>query len=393
MRASIYNAMPLEGVEELIKFMDYFEKNMAKKISKNNLKTLRNKIDIIDRNIYKLIQKRASHAIDIGKIKSKVSPGSSYYKPDRETKILRNIIKANEKGLLPDSKIRTIYKELISGCLSLEEVLKVAYLGPEGTHSEAAVHNQFGSQVIKIPALTIDDVFFQVMHDEVNIGVVPVENSSEGVINTTLNCLADSENINIIGEISLDIDHQLASGNKFDVNEAFAIASHPQALGQCSKWIGKNLGNIKRLEMPSSAVAAKYAKDNKNILCIVNSMAVEKYKLKLVKTNIQDFSENKTRFLVIGKHEVNKTGKDKTSFLIQTPNKPGSLLSVLKPFDKRRINLTKIETRPSRGNVNSHDFFVDCEGHIKDQKLKLAIKEVIDTGAIVRNFGSYPEYI
>ena len=366
---------------------------MAKKISKNNLKTLRNKIDILDRNIYKLIQKRASHAIDIGKIKSKVSPGSSYYKPDRETKILRNIIKANEKGLLPDSKIRTIYKELISGCLSLEEVLKVAYLGPEGTHSEAAVHNQFGSQVTRIPALTIDDVFFQVMHDEVNIGVVPVENSSEGVINTTLNCLADSENINIIGEISLDIDHQLASGNKFDVNEAFAIASHPQALGQCSKWIEKNLGNIKRLEMPSSAVAAKYAKDNKNILCIVNSMAVEKYKLKLVKTNIQDFSENKTRFLVIGKNEVNKTGKDKTSFLIQTPNKPGSLLSVLKPFDKRRINLTKIETRPSRGNVNSHDFFVDCEGHIKDQKLKLAIKEVIDTGAIVRNFGSYPEYI
>ena len=362
-------------------------------MSDKNLKSLRNRIDKIDKDLYKLIQRRASYAVEIGKIKSKISPSSSFYKPDRETKILRNILKANDKGLLPDSKIRSIYKELISGCLSLEEILKVAYLGPEGTHSEAAVYNQFGSQVKRIPALTIDDVFFQVMNDEVNIGVVPVENSSEGVINTTLNCLADSENINIIGEIFLDIDHQLASGNKFNINEAFAIASHPQALGQCSKWIEKNLGNIKRLDMPSSAAAAKYSKDNKNILCIVNSMAIQKYKLKLVKTNIQDFSENKTRFLVIGKHEVNKTGKDKTSFLIQTPNKPGSLLSVLKPFDKKNINLSKIETRPSRGNINSHDFFIDCEGHIKDQKLRMAIKEVIDTGAIVRNFGSYPEYV
>jgi|TARA_B100000401_G_scaffold363228_1_gene261090 chorismate mutase/prephenate dehydratase len=362
-------------------------------MSDKNLKSLRNRIDKIDKDLYKLIQRRASYAVEIGKIKSKISPSSSFYKPDRETKILRNILKANDKGLLPDSKIRSIYKELISGCLSLEEILKVAYLGPEGTHSEAAVYNQFGSQVKRIPALTIDDVFFQVINDEVNIGVVPVENSSEGVINTTLNCLADSENINIIGEIFLDIDHQLASGNKFNINEAFAIASHPQALGQCSKWIEKNLGNIKRLDMPSSAAAAKYAKDNKNILCIVNSMAIQKYKLKLVKTNIQDFSENKTRFLVIGKHEVNKTGKDKTSFLIQTPNKPGSLLSVLKPFDKKNINLSKIETRPSRGNINSHDFFIDCEGHIKDQKLRMAIKEVIDTGAIVRNFGSYPEYV
>tara|TARA_B100000214_G_scaffold367670_1_gene338134 strand:+ start:1920 stop:3008 length:1089 start_codon:yes stop_codon:yes gene_type:complete len=362
-------------------------------MSDKNLKSLRNRIDKIDKDLYKLIQRRASYAVEIGKIKSKISPSSSFYKPDRETKILRNILKANDKGLLPDSKIRSIYKELISGCLSLEEILKVAYLGPEGTHSEAAVYNQFGSQVKRIPALTIDDVFFQVINDEVNIGVVPVENSSEGVINTTLNCLADSENINIIGEIFLDIDHQLASGNKFNINEAFAIASHPQALGQCSKWIEKNLGNIKRLDMPSSAAAAKYSKDNKNILCIVNSMAIQKYKLKLVKTNIQDFSENKTRFLVIGKHEVNKTGKDKTSFLIQTPNKPGSLLSVLKPFDKKNINLSKIETRPSRGNINSHDFFIDCEGHIKDQKLRMAIKEVIDTGAIVRNFGSYPEYV
>ena len=359
-------------------------------MAKDDLKNLRSKIDKIDQQLYALIQKRASHAVAIGKIKSKVSPSSSFCKPARETKILRNIIKANEKGLLPDAKIRTIFKELISGCLSLEEILKVAYLGPEGTHSEAAVHNQFGSQVIRIPSSTIDDVFYQVMQDEVNIGVVPVENSSEGVINTTLNCLADSEDINIIGEIYLDIEHQLAAGNKFRIDEAFAIASHPQALGQCSKWIERNMGNIKRLEMPSSAVAAKYAKENKNILCIVNSMAIQNYKLVLVKKNIQDYSENKTRFLVIGKNEVGKTGKDKSSFLIQTPNKPGSLMSVLKPFEKRKINLSKIETRPSRGNINSHDFFIDCEGHNKDKKLRKVIDEVRKKGAFVRILGSYP---
>ncbi len=336
-------------------------------MSKDNIKKYRDKIDLIDKKILRLIQERASHAVSIGKLKSKISPKSSFYKPDRETKILRNIIKSNEKGILPDSKIRAIYKELISGCLSLEEILKIAYLGPEGTHSEAAVHNQFGSQVERMPSKTIDDVFFQVVHDEVNIGVVPVEN--------------------------FDIDHQLAAGNKFDLKDAFAIASHPQALGQCSKWIERNIGNIKRLEMPSSAAAADYARENKNILCIVNSMAIEKYKLKLIKQNIQDFSENKTRFLVIGKHQIDATGKDKTSMLIQTPNTPGSLMGVLKPFDNRKINLSKIETRPSRGNINSHDFFIDCEGHIKDKKLSLAVKEIVETGAIVRNFGSYPEYI
>ena len=357
------------------------------------LKNLRNSIDAIDQDLYALIQKRASYAVDIGKLKSKLSPKDSYYKPDRESKILRNILKANEKGLLPDSKIRIIFKELISGCLSLEEVLKVAFLGPEGTHSESAVHNQFGSQVIRIPTSTIEDVFFQTLNDEVNMGVVPVENSSEGVINTTLNCLADNEDIKIIGEIYLDIEHQLAAGNKFNIKDAFAIASHPQALGQCSKWIERNIGNIKRLEMPSSAVAAQYAKENKNILCIVNAMSIKNYNLKLIKENIQDYSENKTRFLVIGKIDVEKTGRDKTSFLIQTPNKPGSLMSVLKPFDKRKINLSKIETRPSRGNTNSHDFFIDCEGHINDRKLSLVIKEVNETGAIIRNFGSYPEYI
>lgn len=362
-------------------------------MNNKKIKILRSKIDKIDKSLYDLIQKRAKIAVEIGNVKSKIAPNSSFYKPDRESKILRNIISSNKKGLLPDKNIRTIFKNIISGCLSLEEVLKVSYLGPEGTHSEAAVLNQFGSIIKRKPSLSIEDVFSEVLNQEANLGLVPVENSSEGVINSTLNCLADNQPINIIGEVYHDIDHQLASGNNFDLKDAFAIASHPQALGQCSKWIDKNIGSIKRLEMPSSAVAAKYAKENKNILCIVNSLAIDKYKLKLVKKNVQDFSDNKTRFLVIGLNSVNKTGKDKTSFLIQTVNNPGALIAILRPFEKRKINLSKIETRPSRGNINSHDFFIDCEGHMNDQKLKLTIKEVKDLGSSVRVLGSYPQYI
>jgi chorismate mutase/prephenate dehydratase len=362
-------------------------------MNNKKIKILRSKIDKIDKSLYDLIQKRAKIAVEIGNVKSKIAPNSSFYKPDRESKILRNIISSNKKGLLPDKSIRTIFKNIISGCLSLEEVLKVSYLGPEGTHSEAAVLNQFGSIIKRKPSLSIEDVFSEVLNQEANLGLVPVENSSEGVINSTLNCLADNQPINIIGEVYHDIDHQLASGNNFDLKDAFAIASHPQALGQCSKWIDKNIGSIKRLEMPSSAVAAKYAKENKNILCIVNSLAIDKYKLKLVKKNVQDFADNKTRFLVIGLNSVNKTGKDKTSFLIQTVNNPGALIAILRPFEKRKINLSKIETRPSRGNINSHDFFIDCEGHMNDQKLKLTIKEVKDLGSSVRVLGSYPQYI
>ncbi|URQ69332.1 prephenate dehydratase [SAR86 cluster bacterium] len=362
-------------------------------MNNKKIKILRSKIDKIDKSLYDLIQKRAKIAVEIGNVKSKIAPNSSFYKPDRESKILRNIISSNKKGLLPDKNIRTIFKNIISGCLSLEEVLKVSYLGPEGTHSEAAVLNQFGSIIKRKPSLSIEDIFSEVLNQEANLGLVPVENSSEGVINSTLNCLADNQPINIIGEVYHDIDHQLASGNNFDLQDAFAIASHPQALGQCSKWIDKNIGSIKRLEMPSSAVAAKYAKENKNILCVVNSLAIDKYKLKLVKKNVQDFADNKTRFLVIGLNSVNKTGKDKTSFLIQTVNNPGALIAILRPFEKRKINLSKIETRPSRGNINSHDFFIDCEGHMNDQKLKLTIKEVKDLGSSVRVLGSYPQYI
>ncbi len=357
-------------------------------MSKNKIKPIRQKIDAIDHQILKLIQKRGSLAQKIGKLKSLMNSDSSFYKPNREAEILRNISKLNE-GPIPENKINHIFKEIISSCLSLEEKLTIAYLGPEGTHSEGAVIQHFGSSPIRSPRSTIEDVFHQVRTGSVKFGVVPVENSSEGVVNATLNSLADQE-IRICGETHLPIHHQLASARKFKLVDTKIVASHPQALGQCSKWLDANLPNAKREATSSTAEAAKLSKTNPKTLCIVSSLAINKYKLHHYQKNIEDFSGNNTRFLVIGNIEIEQTKKDKTSFLIQTDNQPGALIRILEPFNKRKINLERIETRPSREALNAHNFFIDSSGHYKDSKLKQVIGNLKELGASVRILGSYP---
>ena len=357
-------------------------------MNKNKIKPIRQKIDAIDHQILKLIQKRGSLAQKIGDLKGLIDSKIPFYKPSREAEILRNISKLNE-GPISDEKIKYIFKEIISSCLSLEEELTIAYLGPEGTHSEGAVIQHFGSSPKRSPRSTIEDVFHQVRTGSVNFGIVPVENSSEGVVNATLNCLADEE-IKICGETYLPIHHQLASARRFKLSDAKIVASHPQALGQCSKWLDANLPNIKREMTSSTAEAAKLSKTNQKTLCIVSSLAINKYKLHHYQRNIEDFSGNNTRFLVVGNLESEQTKKDKTSFLIQTSNKPGALIEILEPFNKRKINLERIETRPSRESLNAHNFFIDSSGHYKDLKLKQVIANLKDLGASVRILGSYP---
>ena len=267
--------------------------------------------------------------------------------------------------------------------------MTIAFLGPEGTHSEGAVIQKFGSSSLRSPRATIEDVFHQVRTGSVKFGIVPVENSSEGVVNATLNSLAD-EDIKICGETYLPIHHQLASAKKFKLADAQVIASHPQALGQCSKWLDANLPNAKREITSSTAEAAKLSKTQEKTLCIVSSLAIKKYKLYPYQNNIEDFSNNNTRFLVIGNIDIGQTKKDKTSFLIQTDNKPGALIKILEPFNKRKINLERIETRPSRESKNAHNFFIDSSGHHMDAKLKQVIVSLKALGASVRILGSYP---
>jgi len=364
------------------------DKVVNKNKNKNKIKPFRQKIDILDHQILKLIQKRGLLAQKIGKLKSLSNSDASFYKPNREAEIIRNLCKVN-KGPISEKKIQHIFKEIISSCLSLEEELSIAYLGPEGTHSEGAVIQHFGSSPTRSPRGTIEDVFHQVRTGSVNFGVVPVENSSEGVVNATLNSLAD-EDIRICGECFLPIHHQLASSRKFKLTDAKIIASHPQALGQCSKWLDANLPNAKREITSSTAEAAKLSKTQPKTLCIVSSMAIDKYKLNLYQKNIEDSSGNNTRFLIIGNIEVGQTNKDKTSFLIQTDNQPGALLKILEPFNKRKINLERIETRPSRESLNAHNFFIDSSGHCKDTNLKQVIGSLKKLGASVRVLGSYP---
>ena len=354
----------------------------------NKIKPIRQKIDAIDHQILKLIQKRGSLAQKIGDLKSLIDSNISFYKPSREAEILSNISKLNQ-GPISEEKIKHIFKEIISSCLSLEEQLTIAYLGPEGTYSEEAVIQHFGSSPTRSPRSTIEDVFHQVRTSSVNFGIVPVENSSEGVVNATLNCLADEE-IKICGEAYLPIHHQLASARKFKLSDAEIVASHPQALGQCSKWLDANLPNAKREMASSTAEAAKLSKTNSKTLCIVSSLAIKKYKLHHYQKNIEDFAGNNTRFLVIGDLEIEQTKKDKTSFLIQTANKPGALIKILEPFNKRKINLERIETRPSRESLNAHNFFIDSNGHYKDLKLKQVIANLRELGVSVRILGSYP---
>ena len=216
-----------------------------------------------------------------------------------------------------------------------------------------------------------------------------MENSSEGVVNSTLNCLTD-KNLKICGETYLSIHHQLGSAKKFNLSDAKIVASHPQALGQCSKWLDANLPNIQRKLTSSTAEAAKFVKTEKNALCIVSSIAISRYNLYHHSKDIEDFTENRTRFLIIGNIDVDRTSKDKTSFLIQTANRPGALIELLKPFQKRKINLSRIETRPSRSLADTHNFFIDSDGHQKDPKLKQAIAELKSIGSMVRILGSYP---
>tara|TARA_B110000008_G_scaffold11261_1_gene10818 strand:- start:507 stop:1589 length:1083 start_codon:yes stop_codon:yes gene_type:complete len=357
-------------------------------VSKNKIKPIRQKIDAIDQQILSLIQKRGSLAQKIGDLKSLIGSDTSFYKPSREAEILRKISKLNH-GPISEIKIKQIFKEIISSCLSLEAELTIAFLGPEGTHSEGAVIQHFGSSPIRTPRATIEDVFHQVRTDSVNFGMVPVENSSEGVVNATLNSLAD-EDIKICGETYLPIHHQLASARKFKLADTQVVASHPQALGQCSKWLDANLPKAKREATSSTAEAAKLSKANPKTLCIVSALAVDKYKLHYYQKDIEDFSSNNTRFLVIGNIEIEQTKKDKTSFLIQTDNQPGALIKILEPFNKRKINLERIETRPSRESLNAHNFFIDSSGHYKDTQLKQVITNLKELGASVRILGSYP---
>lgn len=349
------------------------------------LKLLRQKIDSLDDQILHLLNERAEVASKIGKIKSELHIDS--YNPQREEEVLQRLGSQNH-GLFPEQAIPTIFREIISACRSLEVELGVAYLGPPATHTHMACIERFGSTVQAFPKESIQDVFEAVERETANFGIVPVENSTEGIVHRTLDMFIDSE-VKICGEVLLRISHDLLSlsGKPEDVQR---IYSHPQALGQCRQWLRKNFPRAELIETVSTAKAAQMAAEDKKAAAIASSLARRLYGLLAIESRVEDYLHNYTRFLVIGRQAGERTGKDKTSLLFSIPDSPGSLYRVLRPFSKKSINLTKIESRPIKDKPWEYVFFLDFEGHAADTHVEEAVGELKKNVLFMKFLGSYP---
>lgn len=351
----------------------------------SELDKLRKKIDAIDLKILQLLNKRAAVVLDIKKTKK--DRHLSIHSPVRERKIIARLTKLNT-GPFPNEALQSIYREIISGSLFLQQPLKIAYLGPSATFTHLAAKRQFGSSAEYIPVTTIKHVFESVVSDRCIYGVVPVENSTEGVVNYTLDMFIDSD-LNIAFEILLQIKHHLMSktGRKTGIKK---IYSHPQASAQCRGWLEDNYPGVPVVSGMSTAAAAKRVSRELSSAAIASELAADNYHLKFIKKGIEDYKKNYTRFLVIAKDYLPMTGNDKTSIMFSVKDRPGALFSILKHFARHRINLTKIESRPSKKKAWEYVFFVDMEGHIADINVTKAVEEVRKECLYLKVLGSYP---
>lgn len=350
-----------------------------------HLEELRKKIDNLDSKIVGLLNERAKLSIDISKIKS--GDGKKSYSPDREKKVLKRVEQIN-RGPLKKDAVESIYREIMSGSLALaSEPIRVAYLGPEATFTHLAALKRFGSQVKYIDCASIKEEFDEVEMGSADYAVVPVENSTEGVINYTLDMFIDSD-LKVCSEIMLPITHNLLS--RYSKEQIKQIYSKREVFPQCRNWLLKNFPKAELIEVSSTTQAAKLANKIKNSACIASSLAAKLYNLKTIFSNIEDSSFNITRFLVIGKDDAKPTGCDKTSILFSIKDKVGALHDMLVPFKKFKINLTKIESRPSKRKLWEYYFFVDMLGHKEDKKLKLAINELDQKCNFLKILGSFP---
>ncbi len=350
------------------------------------LDDLRKGIDEIDNAILDLLNKRARLAIEVGNIKQKEN--KPLYVPSREKKIYERLTAIN-KGPFPNDALKGVFREIISASLSLEHVHKIAYLGPEGTFTHLAGMKHFGLSVILNPCRSITDVFEDVEKSRADYGIIPIENSLEGVVNHTLDMFMDSQ-LKICGEIYIEVTHHLMNKTgKF--NDIYRIYSHPHAIAQCRNWLHQNAHDLPVIEVDSTAKAAELAANDSSIAAIASEMAELKYSLRVVEKSIEDSSNNYTRFLIIGKVQPEMTGKDKTSLLFSVKHESGSLFKALHAFAKKNINMTKIESRPSKRKAWEYVFYVDIDGHINDKNIADAVEEFSKDVAFLKILGSYPK--
>ena len=350
-----------------------------------DLKRLRRAIDSIDSDILRLLNKRACVIKDVGAEKAKKN--AAIYVPDREKDVYTRLV-AQNKGPLPNESVKAIFREVMSSALNLERPLKIAYLGPEFTFTHLASMKKFGHSVSYAGCETITDVFNEVEKGRADYGVVPIENSIEGAVNHTLDMFADTD-LKICSEIYLEISHSLLSRNA-DRKRIKRVYSKAEVFAQCRSWLEANLYGVELIEASSTAKAASIAAAEKASACIASELAGKRYRLKVLSRGIEDSVHNVTRFLVIGRNEVRPTGCDKTSLMFSVKDRAGALHDMLVPFKKYRINLTKIESRPSKVRAWEYYFFVDLEGHVRDARVSRAVVELGRTASYVKVLGSYP---
>jgi chorismate mutase / prephenate dehydratase len=355
------------------------------------LAQLRDKIDDIDFKIGELISARATCAQEVAVVKRRFSDGAEpvFYRPEREAQVLRRAMERN-KGPLADEEFARLFREIMSACLALEAPLKVAYLGPEGTFTQQAALKHFGHSIKNVSLPAIDDVFREVEAGSAQFGVVPVENSTGGVVAHTLDTFMNS-NLSICGEVVLRIHHHLMVSDVTKVNSISRIYSHSQSFAQCRKWLDTHYPNVERVPVNSNAEAAKRIKGEWSSAAIAPAMAAELYQLTILAENIEDRPDNATRFLIIGQQTVQASGDDKTSILVSMRNEPGALHNLLEPFHRLGIDLTRVETRPAQTGPWNYAFFVDFVGHKDDPKVSSALKDVQARASDLKILGSYPK--
>ena len=354
------------------------------------LSVIRDRIDDIDQKIQDLLNARAEAAQEVARIKLAQDPDAVFYRPEREAQVLR-LVKQRNQGPLDAESVVILFREIMSACLALELPLKVAYLGPAGTFTQAAAYKHFGHAVDTVSMPAISDVFQEVESGSCHYGVVPVENSSEGVVSHTLDMFLNSP-LKICGEVTLRIHHNLL-GKDTDLNKLKVVYSHQQSLAQCRGWLDRHLPLVERIPVGSNSEAAKRAMESPDSAAIAGSMAAELYGLQLLAPNIEDDPGNTTRFLVIGQQAVPASGDDKTSLLLSTRNEAGGLHQLIEPLAEHGISMTRIESRPSRRGNWDYVFFVDIAGHRDDAAVAPALKGLQTRAGMYKELGSYPSAV
>lgn len=357
-----------------------------------DLEAVRARIDAVDEEIHRFISERARLAQQVGISKAAGGRAVDFYRPEREAQVLRRA-RARNAGPLRDEEVLRLFREIMSACLAQQEPLKVAFLGPEGTFTQTALLNHFGHSVRALPLLSIDEVFHEVEAGNADFGVVPIENSTEGTVNHTLDRFLSSP-LKICGEVELRIRQHLM-GTMGSLARIARVCSHPQSLAQCREWLDEHLPGIEQVPVSSNAEGARRARDEDGSAAIAGDTAAEVYGLKILAMQIEDRADNTTRFLVLGRKLFSPSGEDRTTLLVSVghTDAPGALYRLLEPLAKHRVSLTRIESRPSRRRKWDYVFFMDLEGHAEDRHVAKALAALKLRASLFRILGSYPRAV